>query len=165
MIRASWANLKVQVSQSINQSDFWFHVRSTQQKEYFWIRACSVSRPAETLSQFQVTKSIILDLNLKLIVPTPETTDLSSGFWPCFIFSLSIIGLILVAGFLIFVIWKWETPTVRKAGHLFLILMLAGIACVFTANLLWSVQVSKFICTIKGILIYLGITLCCGYII
>lgn len=96
------------------------------------------------------------------VVPTPETTDLDSGFWPCFILALSILGLVLVVGSFIFIVWKWNTPTVRKAGHLFLILMLAGIGCTFTANLLWCVQVSIFICTIKAILSFLGITLCCG---
>lgn len=96
------------------------------------------------------------------LVPTPETTDLSSGFWPCFIFALSILGLVLVVCFLAFIIWKWNTPTVRKTGYPFILLMLAGISCIFVANLLWSVQVSLFICTIKGILSYLGVTLCCG---
>ena len=59
--------------------------------------------------------------------------------------------------------YNHKNRLVRKAGHLFLILMLMGMTCVFTANLLWCVQVSIFICIVKGILIYLGITLCCGY--
>lgn len=93
----------------------------------------------------------------------PETTDLSDGFWPVFIFSLCIVGLVLVAGALVFVVVEWKSAPVRRAGRPFLLLMLTGIACLLTANLLWSVQASILICVIKGILSYLAIGLCCGY--
>ena len=116
-----------------------------------------------TLNVYQIVQSYqTVGQDSSYLVPTPETTDLSSGFWPCFVLSLSILGLVLAACVFAFIIWKWNTPTVRKAGHIFLILILAGICCIFTANLLWSVQVSILICTIKGILSYLGVTLCCG---
>ena len=131
-----------------------------------WTRHYFISRLAGTLFPFQVKFKIICVDSINIakfhLVPTPETTDLSSGFWPCFVLSLSILGLVLAACVFAFIIWKWNTPTVRKAGHIFLILILAGICCIFTANLLWSVQVSILICTIKGILSYLGVTLCCG---
>ncbi len=96
------------------------------------------------------------------LVPTPETTDLNSGFWPCFILALSILGLTAVVGFFLFMCWKWNSSVVRKAGHVFLLLMLFGIGCTFTANLLWCVQVSIFICIFKGILSWLGGTLICA---
>lgn len=99
---------------------------------------------------------------LFFLVPTPETTDLSSGFWPVFIFSLSILGLVLIVLVFCFILWKWNTSIIRKAGHLFLIIMLVGLACVFTANLLWTVQVSLFICQFKAILAFIGVTLVCG---
>lgn len=87
---------------------------------------------------------------------------MNSGFWPCFIFALSIIGLVLVGSFFLFMCWKWNSSVVRKAGHLFLLLILVGIGCIFTANLLWCVQVSKFICIIKGILSWFGGTIICA---
>lgn len=58
--------------------------------------------------------------------------------------------------------WKWNSSVVRKAGHLFLLLMLVGVGSIFTANLLWSVQVSIFICIFKGILSWWGGTLICA---
>lgn len=93
----------------------------------------------------------------------PDNTNFDNGFWPKLVAILSGLGILLALAALVFFTIFASSRVVRRTNLLWLYLFIIGIILVFLACLLWTLQQTNTICTIKAILLLLGFALVIAY--